>query len=370
MNPSFDPSSKSRRGGGRPGIDTRRRSHKRYREDPDEEDYPSNFDENMYDDDPASLAARISRPLQRSAPTKRRRRSEGEVSSGDEGMGYREENDERRARNAGRGDLFSRTSGYNSDRSRASVKASTSGQAESYLGRLRDRSASPLRDGDGRLGFAEEGVQRPTARQRSQTPPALRARMAEKAAVNGMPNGGRDLFERVEGQGLGVLGVAPASNGAGFEPKSRRTPSKELFPTKMNGSPMGHHRRSDAIDAHDDSIRGSAAKTRDLFARIGDANGGRSLAERITSGPAVDVDEREGFSIRGGGRGANPGFAIKGMGANHAKVRELFPEKTGGGEREKETVREERDVGGGGRDLFEGRLKGGRRRLGAEDLFA
>ncbi|QIW98269.1 hypothetical protein AMS68_003787 [Peltaster fructicola] len=139
-------------------------------------------------------------------------------------------------------------------------------------GRLRDRSASPVRDGDGRYGFDETEPHRRAARQRSATPPHLRkARRREYGEEDGkyLP---RHHDRRTD--------------------TSRAKTIKELFPDKN-----GAHKRSDAQDLHADHVA-------DIFVPKSKPKKG-DLFDRITTGKEhgrlndTDGDVREGFSILG-----------------------------------------------------------------------
>lgn len=191
--------------------------------------------------------------------------------------------------------------------------------------RLRDRSASPLGEGDGRLGFNEDDEQpaRRTARRRSTTPPHLRRALEREY---NKANLGKELFPNGEAKEL-------------FPMKS----PKELFP---NRSSISIHRRTPAFDAADETPQ---KKT-------------RSLADRITGGPASGngkgheqaVEDDEGFGIRGG---AATNFSIRGTASSNAGgvVKELFPLKAGGN---------------AGKELFGEKIKGrGAARRRAEDMF-
>ncbi|QSZ34753.1 hypothetical protein DSL72_007611 [Monilinia vaccinii-corymbosi] len=129
----------------------------------------------------------------------------------------------------------------------------------------------------------------------------------------------------------------------------RETSTKELFPSKLSTS------RTSVFDTTDE--------TADLFANrmpVPFVDGSsdvrpsnkRSLAERITS------EQPHGFSIRGTAKPASTGFSIKGLASERSTttMRELFPERAGGGN--------------SGKELFSERLVGrGGRRQKAEDLF-
>ncbi|CAD0024002.1 unnamed protein product [Aureobasidium pullulans] len=154
-------------------------------------------------------------------------------------------------------------------------------------GRLRDRSASPVRDGDGRYGFDQEQPERRTARRRTISPaPRKKDLMAPARASKG------------------PIELLPAKGGKTFgldTPLTSTSPPKrnrELFPNKSSRS---NHRRSDALDA------GETASIR-----------------RPESG---------GFSIRGSAQVDVPGFSIRGASREvNPVVKELFPSKFSNGE--------------------------------------
>jgi len=181
-------------------------------------------------------------------------------------------------------------------------------------GRLRSRSASPLRDRDGDQDLVEDRIVE------------RRRRQAAAAEAN-----------RLAAQAIKAKSRDPAV-------------PKELFPSKSSPG----HRRSYALDASD-----PADHTADLFARMpipltdGSADNrsrGGSLASRIT-GKSSEANS-SGFSIRGTAmEPPSQVFNIKGA----ARVKELFPATLGENS---------------GKELFSERLEGrGRRRQKAEDLF-
>jgi hypothetical protein len=237
-------------------------------------------------------------------------------------------------------------------------------------GRLRDRSASPGRDGDGRYGFGsdpDETTIHRKIRQRSLTPP--RTRNAQPSNIHAINNSGKELFAKSDR--ASALAPSPAFTKELFPnrvlaPKelfpNRASPTKELFPNKKAG-----HRRSLAID---ESPEHSSRP--------------RSLADRITGGPSYgrlrsdssnDADE---LNIRGAApisvRGAAPisikgaaqrnddSFSIRGAARESSgddlmspPVKELFPLKAGGNQ---------------GKELFGGKLKGrGGPRRAADSWF-
>lgn len=254
----------------------------------------------------------------------------------------------------------------------------------------RNRSASPDRDGDGRYGFSEEQPYRRTARQRSATPPRLRRNRENQDA---RLERSKELFPaRGTTSSLKSDGHAPEprrqANGNATDLFLDRTTngSKELFPDKAQ------HRRQEARDIDLDEVATAIGQynldgTFEGFAhtytypgpgRAGqnsknDKNAGRDLFARVTGGPKNsngrlrngDSAQDQGFSFKGAGRD-EPGFSILGAsggsdknrerGANLAK--ELFPHRAGGGS----------GAPNGGKDLFDGRIKG-RARKRAEDLF-
>ncbi|KAI7662782.1 hypothetical protein KC322_g17192, partial [Hortaea werneckii] len=107
-------------------------------------------------------------------------------------------------------------------------------------------------------------------------------------------------------------------------------------------------------------------KPRDLFERMGSGKPkGESNYGRLQTGPSLSSsqpqDDGPGFSFKGAGKNAESGgFIFKGA-SNKEKtenplVKELFPLNN--------------KPGSGGKDLFDGRIKGrGNQRRRAEDLF-
>ncbi|KAH9222771.1 hypothetical protein DL95DRAFT_518322 [Leptodontidium sp. 2 PMI_412] len=180
-------------------------------------------------------------------------------------------------------------------------------------GRLRSRSASPVRDRDGDQDLIEDRIVERRRQNQAAAPNRLAAQAIKQAKLR--------------------------------EPAA----PKELFPGKSSPS----HRRSHAFDAVDTN------QAVELFSRMpvpltdgsGDSRSrGGSLASRITrKGSEV---ESSGFSIRGTAMAPPaPVFNIKGA----ARVKELFPSTLGDNS---------------GKELFSERLEGrGRRRQKAEDLF-
>lgn len=275
MNPDKDPREMKRQRRDR-GDGPQRRKRR-------QDDRDMAFDESMYDDDSGAtdlLGPRKS-PLQFS----------------DDG------GDDRRKRvrfdgNRGR-DLFSKNS--KSD------------------GRLRNRSASPGKEGDGRFGFAEETSR---SRRRSVTPPTR--------------NRPSDLLPQRRG-----IELFPDKAGSvrGVELFPNKTPpaksNRDLFPNK---TPLSNHRRTDAFDAKDETSpvafhHKQKEKTRDLFERINRPQtsfGRLSDAAQVSS--HVDVaqaDSTDDISVLGQAKGAQAGgFSIRGAAQGTEKsAQELFPDK-------------------------------------------
>jgi hypothetical protein len=258
----------------------------------------------------------------------------------------------------------------------------------------RDRSASPDRDGDGRYGFSEEQPYRRTARQRSATPPRLRRnRENQDARVERREElfPPRGTTSTLKSNGHAPEPRRPANgNATDLFPDRTTNGSKELFPDKAQ------HRRHDARDIDLDEVATAIGQynldgtyevatftyTLSGPGRAGQKpqnhkNTGRDLFSRVTGGPKniasnnnsngrlrdrdEDLTQDNGFSFKGAGS-REPGFSILGASGNSENnrerganlARELFPHKSG--------------APNGGRDLFDGRIKG-RARKRAEDLF-
>ncbi|TAQ83621.1 hypothetical protein B7494_g8057 [Chlorociboria aeruginascens] len=243
------------------------------------EDEDSGFNASLYDDDEAALANRIGH-------------RSGSISSGSSfnGQGGRRV----RFRGAAGKELF----------------PGRGGRADRSSGRLRGRSASPVRNEDGDMGRSRD-----TAASANR----LKAQMI-KAQL-------RD---------------------------SRST--KELFPHKA-GTSISHY-RSDAFDAADSTADLFASRMAVPFtdgsADVWSTNGS-TLASRVTGDLIGRLTSKTtssgGFAIRGGANvSGTQAFTIKG--ASNA-VKELFPR-----------------TGNSGKELFSERLEGrGGRRQKAEDLF-
>lgn len=109
-------------------------------------------------------------------------------------------------------------------------------------GRLRDRSRSPMRDGDGdgRYGFSEDQPQRKSARRRSYTPPAERRRR-DQPLRDSAP---RELFPNRK-SAAAETPLAAGKTGVELFPDHGSKRSRELFPNRTTHS---NHRRSDALD--------------------------------------------------------------------------------------------------------------------------
>jgi hypothetical protein len=268
---------------------------------------------------------------------------------------------------------------------------------------IRDRSASPDRDGDGRYGFSEEQPYRRTARHRSATPPRLRLNRENQDA---RIERSKELFPA-----RGATTSTLKANGRAPEPP-RKLPANgnetDLFPDRTtNGSrelfpDKAQHRRQEARDINVDEVATAIGQYNldgayefDTYTYSGpsragrkpkttDANAGRDLFARVSGGPQSSRNSNgrlregdhpsskdQGFSFKGAGKAEPAGFSILGAsesnnsnnrerGANLAK--ELFPHRAGGGGNGRS------EAPNGGRDLFDSRIKG-RARKRAEDLF-
>jgi len=216
--------------------------------------------------------------------------------------------------------------------------------ADSYRP-ARDRSASPDRQGT-----------RDNRRRRQRTPPPpYRSRVPRPFPSE---NKGKELFPSKS-----APDAAPDKNGKELFSNKMLAAGlkKELFPTKVNKT--NYHRRSDAFDAADE--------TADLFANglsVPFSEASRSLTDRITtassstsygrlkaSDPESRIDTQshddDGLNIRGTSQGN--GFSIRGGASAAGTIKELFPGKA---------------IGNGGKELFAGKSRGGRRNR-AEDMF-
>ncbi|KAF2461537.1 hypothetical protein BDY21DRAFT_89461 [Lineolata rhizophorae] len=388
MNPDKDPREVRRRrleaarkggrsvdGGNDTGDYRRRRFDDREHRRRRNADHISGFSESMYDEDgDAATDTALGRRITRQGSTE---------SSGSE---YRRSRGGRRGRGrfAAEDDLFA-----------AKMRRGD--------GRLRDRSASPLPDGgDGRLGFAEDDAGR---RRRSASP-----------SYAGGANRGKELFPSTKPSGAGVLSSSSTSNLNSAKELFPPAPApKELFPSSLSSakqlSPTNGRKRSRELFPHKTAIsnhRRTAAFDAAVMDDTADASGimgnkrprsrgtpSLALEDRITGGPlpkaaasphraggarsnlnrtradsAGAADGASGFSIRGqadrGGEQLDEGFSIRGAAASTggagqgqaagAKVKELFPLKTGGGN--------------AGKELFSEKIKGrGGPRRKAEDMF-
>ncbi|KFY84251.1 hypothetical protein V500_09465 [Pseudogymnoascus sp. VKM F-4518 (FW-2643)] len=184
-------------------------------------------------------------------------------------------------------------------------------------GRLRNRSASPMRDNEGDL------------------------------ILDVRPSGGRGGRARSANDGGANRRKAQLIKD---RLKASASEPLELFPRKA-----GARAGNDAADS-----------TADLFAdklRIPSLDGANDrlsakpdLMSRISKVGASDADSQPSFKIRGTARQpVQDGFSIKGLAASGQERRELFPGKAGGN---------------AGKELFADRLEGrGGRRQRAEDTF-
>ena len=260
----------------------------------------------------------------------------------------------------------SEAKGYQSDKESAAHGKRAGGDlfAGKQQARLRNRSASPIREGDGRYGFEDNHPYRRTARRRSPSPGLQRR--ANRGARDDLRV---ELFPRKKS-------TSALTNG--HDDASAPRVGKELFPDKVN------HKRHDAKDLHPDEVavaigqynfdgqneRGTwnrssrgrenirqAAEPRDLFSRI---DGGPGMKVDRSQGRLTDEPASDGFSIKGAGE---RGFSILGASKDKPEnplVKELFQRKTNTSDMDRNR----------GKDLFDGRIKGrGSQRKMAEDLF-
>lgn len=283
FNPEHDPGERRRRGGHGGGNRYRDRDDGGYRsqryDDREQQkrqdgDADAGFDASIYDDDESALAKRSARNRPRDYSP----------------------DSEPRARNRGRSQGLSSKELF-PDR-------------DGEKGRLRDRSASPMRENE--WESRKDDVR------------LLERKRDMAAAAN------REKAQLIKSK----LKDASAA--------------KELFPNKVNTK----QRRPDTFDAADE--------TADLFSDrmptvpfTDDRHNERlTLASRVTNRHSTPNDS-SGFSIRGAAKVSKPqSFSIKGAAGN---VKELFPSTLGDNS---------------GKELFSGRLEGrGQRRQKAEDLF-
>lgn len=296
QDPMNRPRRQPRRGGRRGGgYEDRRMSREN-----------TKFDVDLYDDDPAAKAA-----------TAKRRMSQHSSLHSDDGV-YNDNGRNKIRRVHGRGDDLI---------------------VDKREGRLRNRSASPMREGDGRFGFSDDQPYRKTARRR--TPPPVRSgsHQANKAAGEKLR---KELFPSKKTGTPLTNGFVDPKRPVELFPKSSSQAPQELFPEKVN------HRRQDAKDIGPDEVANAIGKC-DLFAereqptydqpgrrpengRVrNDTGKPRDLFDRI-SAPSGRLNERPssegndgGFSIRGAGQPQN--FSFKGASRDAPPVTELFPKK-------------------------------------------
>jgi hypothetical protein len=206
-------------------------------------------------------------------------------------------------------------------------------------GRLRDRSASPVRDdGDGRYGFQEEFPRRRTPQPRAHTPPpannnrAARDHYRRELFADRRPssalNGG---FERDNYRPTSTVNNSferdnyrPSSSGSdSYRPSTANKP-RELFPDGVGSA----HKRTGAKDIDYDIMQ-------DRMRRccIDGARRVRFADSFTYVEPGARRDERAdpvdggsiGFSFKGAGAGG--GFSFKGASRESNGVRELIPQK-------------------------------------------
>ena len=273
------------------------REHRRRRE----ENATEGFDASQYDDDDTAIASRDLRKRGRRLRSHSDRSSE----SPRHGSSRREQ-----FGSTDRRELFPNR------------------EAKNRMARLRNRSASPIRDRDGDENMADDNdrISRRHARQRSYTPPPP---YSEKPPTD-------DLVPR-------KVRSKKGSRELGAELTPLFNQGKELFAMKM--TPTSHH-RSHAFDAADETADLFAGRmsvpftdgstemmssSRSLADRITKSDGSKSLADRITfpdSRDSEEVNNTAGFSIHGASRRPQAqGMSIRGLAEVADQSLELFPSK-------------------------------------------
>ncbi|KAE9379284.1 hypothetical protein N431DRAFT_451165 [Stipitochalara longipes BDJ] len=289
FNPEYDPAERRKRAGYQGPRRYRDRDDGGYRSqryddrEQQKREREADFDASLYDDDEGAIAKRSARDI------KYRGSSSGSDLRGRES---------RRARYGG-----------------AAGKELFPDRLDGGSGRLRDRSASPLRESNGDQGMevshdASSRRQDTAASANRLTAQMIKARLKEA------------------------------------------TSTKELFPQKTTS-----HRRSGAFDAADETVADLFANKMPVPFMDGSGDSGPretpSLASRITG--RGSGDDPSGFSIRGTAKALPASvFTIKGA-ASGPRVKELFPSSLGDN---------------AGKELFSERLNArGARRQKASDLF-
>lgn len=339
MHPELDPRErKKRQGRGDDHGDYRRRKydrteHRRRRY----ADEGGAFDASMYDDDHTTLAAR------------------------------------EEAHSVRRGSLSSRSS--QDDPRKNGYRRMRYSESSS---RSRDRSASPVREGNGDRDSVPENSRASHRRDRERAPlPRYRSGASSSAALK---NGSKELFPSES--------TSQAGRSAELRNSGHTVPGRELFPTKTastslkkpvfpNKTGISNHRRSDAFDAADETADlfangmsvpftdGTLDRTsdprslEDRISRASDLSYGRLKGSDSTPSAMTSVAvASEGFSIRGAGQKQDQGFSIRGTAGNSSTnkdIKELFPGNYGGNS---------------GKELFSEKLEGrGGQRRKAEDMF-
>lgn len=289
FNPEYDPAERRKRAGYTGGRRYRDREDGGYRSqryddrEQKKREREADFDASLYDDDEGAIAKRSARDIGYQGS------SSGSESRGRDSRGVR-------YGRAGK-ELFPE-------------------RMDGRSGRLRNRSASPLRESDGDQDI--RGSRSTLSRQQDTAASAnrlkaqmIKARLKEASSV------------------------------------------KELFPQKTTS-----HRRSGAFDAADETVADLFANQMPVPFMDGSTDSGPreipSLASRITG--RSSRDDSSGFSIRGTAKGTPASvFSIKGSAAAGPRVKELFPSTLGDN---------------AGKELFSERLNGrGARRQKASDLF-
>lgn len=261
-----------------------------------------------------------------------RRREEGDTSDGDYRRRRFDGQELRRRRNRDNDQLISADMYDDSTESsgRRPGRRELFPSEEEGSGRLRNRSASPGRDTLEGDRFESERNNR---------------RFRERSPQRNRRNEGKELFASGSGSGSGV--AVSDSNSRELFPNKTTTSylKKDLFPSKVS-----NHRRTDAIDAADETLssRISAPSVTGSYDQDHENKNVELFPE--SSGHGVNIRgaaQGEGLSVRG----AANGMSIKGKG-----VRELLPSTYGSNS---------------GKELFSNKLEGrGGPRRRAEDMFS
>lgn len=210
-------------------------------------------------------------------------------------------------------------------------------------GRLRDRSASPTREGDGRYGFSDDQPYRATARHRT-PPPRERVRPDNRSASKAIK---ADLFANRKPASALQNGNGGGAAKAPVELFPNRA-ANDLFPDKLKEKREKEKKELRAADitsglgkctlneANDTTItyqNDDSARQRPRY--TSDRNGGDLIKNSSSQHGRLTDEYGEGttFSIKGAGSGgANSDFTILGAsskGETRGGGRDLFDNRSG-----------------------------------------